>query len=378
MDYVRYYFPVLLQLSGMAGIWAGGPWVWLGLLQLPALALVDGFLEYDGRERRAASETLMDVPLVVSTLLGFATTGLIAWRAGAPGVGALELAGMIATGGWLTVITIAPSSHELYHKRVAWKYWLGLYAQVLYLDLTRSVAHMSGHHLAVGTPEDPDTPPRGMNMYRFVLHAAVGNARDVLEWEKAAMAKRGLPLWSPRGRLGKAALTLGIFALVLFAIGGVIGMLAGLTVGLIGRVWLEAFNYLQHIGIVRAEGAPVGKRHVWNHLSPLTRMAAFEITNHCDHHQDAYIPYFRMKPDMDGPLMPSGFVCFFAAAVPPIWNRYVLQPRLCHWDLHYATAEERALAREANRKAGWPDWLGDAEARGSLPGASAAAPAAAR
>ena len=361
MDYLRYYFPILLQASGLAGILAGGPWVWLGILQLPALAIVDGFSPYDARPRKAASELLMDVPLVVSVILGYAMLVAVAVRASSPEVPGLELTGMIASAAWLTVVTILPSTHEFYHKRVPWKYTLGFYSQILYLDLTRSVAHVIGHHLAVGTPADTDTSPRGMNMYAFVVHAAVGNVRDVIREERTALAKRGLPLWSIQGRVAKAGLAIVLLAVALFAIGGVRGMLAGLTVALLGRIWIEAFNYLQHVGIVRVPGSPVGKRHVWNHLSPLTRMTAFEITNHCDHHQDAYVQYFRMIPDLNGPLMPSAFVCFFAAIVPPIWNRVVLQPRLREWDMRFATAAERELAREANRRAGWPDWIGEAE-----------------
>jgi p-cymene methyl-monooxygenase len=76
-----------------------------------------------------------------------------------------------------------------------------------------------------------------------------------------------------------------LYAALLFAIGAAVGMAAGPTVSLIGRVWLEAVNYLQHVGIVRGAGEPVGRRHVWNHLSPLTRIAGYEITNHSDHHR---------------------------------------------------------------------------------------------
>ena len=61
------------------------------------------------------------------------------------------------------------------------------------------------------------------------------------------------------------------------------------------------------------------------------------------------------------PVVLWGIAAFF----PPIWNR-VIQPRLKDWDLNHANADERALAREANRRAGWPDWLGEA------PGVSAA------
>ena len=138
--------------------------------------------------------------------------------------------------------------------------------------------------------------------------------------------------------------------------------MAGLAVSTIGRVWLEGLNYLQHVGLIRAEGEDVAPRHVWNHLSPLLRIATFEITNHCDHHLDAYVPYHRLKPDASGPRMPGAFLCFLAAIVPPLWNRWILMPRLREWDLHHASPAERALAREANLRAGWPDWLAETEA----------------
>jgi p-cymene methyl-monooxygenase len=83
------------------------------------------------------------------------------------------------------------------------------------------------------------------------------------------------------------------------------------------------------------------------------------ITNHCEHHLDAYVPYYKMKPDAAGPRMPNAFLCFLIALIPPLWYRAILWPRLRHSDLQHATPAERAIAREANRKAGWPDWFSD-------------------
>ncbi len=45
-----------------------------------------------------------------------------------------------------------------------------------------------------------------------------------------------------------------------------------------------------------------------------------------------------------------------AALVPPLWHNVIIKPALKRWDLEFATREERALAAEQNRKAGWPDW----------------------
>ncbi|MGH7898273.1 MAG: fatty acid desaturase [Candidatus Binatia bacterium] len=360
MDTLRYYLGVAMQLTGIAGVLAGGAWAWLGVAQLPLFAIVDPLLGEDERERDVRSDALMDVPVVLCCLLGPIVLAVIAWRVGQGGLSAAEIAGMIATGAWLAVIPVVPAAHELYHKRSPWKYAIGTYTQVPYLDCTRSVAHMMGHHLFVGTPKDADTPIRGESMYGFLLRTIPANYAELYQMESDAARKWGRSVWSWQGRFTKAIAAYLAFLAATTLIGGWAGAAAVFAATVIARLWVEAFNYLQHCGLVRAEGEPVGPQHVWNHLSTLTRTAAFEITNHCEHHLDAYAPYHRMRPDADGPRMPSGFLCFLVALVPPLWNRLVLWPRLREWDRRHATPAERALAREANRRAGWPDWLSDA------------------
>src|SRR5260370_38955241 len=74
-----------------------------------------------------------------------------------------------------------------------------------------------------------------------------------------------------------------------------------------------------------------------------------------------------MKREAGGPRMPNAFLCFLAALIPPLWDRLILWPRLRNWDLHHATPGERALAKEANRNAGWPDWFAESSATTSAP-----------
>jgi p-cymene monooxygenase len=270
-------------------------------------------------------------------------------------------------------VPTVPAAHELYHKRSPWKYALGTYAQVPYMDCTRSVAHMMSHHIHVGTPKDADTPFRGETVYGFLLRTIPANTAELYRMEKEAAGRRGQSVWSWKGRFAKAVVVYLAALFVAYLVGSLAGMVAVVASTTIARLWVEAFNYLQHYGLVRVEGEPVAPRHVWNHLSPITRVAAFEITNHCDHHLDAYIPYYRMRPDAGGPRMPSAFTCFLAALIPPLWFRLIVWPRLREWDTKHATPAERALARAANRKAGWPDWLGTAEGRsGAVTGAAPA------
>ena len=61
---------------------------------------------------------------------------------------------------------------------------------------------------------------------------------------------------------------------------------------------------------------------------------------------------------LDDPQMPSIFLC---GLIPPLWFKYIAKPKLKEWDLNYATASEKELARAANKEAGWPDWLADSK-----------------
>ena len=58
--------------------------------------------------------------------------------------------------------------------------------------------------------------------------------------------------------------------------------------------------------------------------------------------------------------MPSLFLCFLLGLVPPLWENLVAKPKLKDWDLQYATPGERKLAMEANKNAGWPQWIPEA------------------
>ena len=118
MDYLRYYLGVLMQLTGIAGILAGGGWAWLGVAQLPLFALLDPLLGEDERERKVESDALMDVPVVICSLLGPVVVGVLAWKVGRGGLTAVAIARMIASGEWLADIPGMRAQHEIYHKRV--------------------------------------------------------------------------------------------------------------------------------------------------------------------------------------------------------------------------------------------------------------------
>lgn len=369
-SYLMYYTPVLVQLAAMAGFIVGGDWVFVAIATFPALALIDSLLPDDMSRRTITNKAWANVPVWLSTLLSPAIYLVCAWQVGQGELNGWQIAGAVAGCAWMGVVPFVPASHELYHQRGVLPRFFGRYMQVCYLDCTREIAHVIGHHIDVATPKDGDTARRGVGVYAFTVRALYTSTRDAWRVESDALEKRGKGRWSIGHRLYKAMVAQVLFQAAIFAIGGWQALAVGIGAVLLARVWVESFNYFQHYGLIRLEGAPIGRRHVWNHLGVMSRLMAFEITNHADHHLDSYAPYYRLVPDQSAIRMPSVFVCFLTALIPPLWHGAVIKPALKRWDLEFATPEERKLAREQNKAAGWPDWLGEATANGPAINAS--------
>ena len=163
---------------------------------------------------------------------------------------------------------------------------------------------------------------------------------------------KNLTLWE----MGSALL----IPLVAGLIGGWLAALLVFVAQVLSKFAVEALNYLQHDGLLRAPGSLIEIQHAWNHLNWWDRVVGYEITNHIDHHRDGFLRFDQLKPRPEAPQMPNVFVCIISAFIPPIWFKAIAMPRLKNWDLNFANAAERTLAKEANRRAGWPDWLAEA------------------
>jgi p-cymene methyl-monooxygenase len=360
MDYLRYYIPVLVQLAALLGFVVGGDGVWVGIASLPALGLLDSLLPNDMERRRVSNHSVADIPIWMSSLLTPILYLYAAyWVATAAHISTAQYVAAAFSLAWLSVVPLVPATHELYHKRGALRRFVGRYCQVSYLDCTREIAHVVGHHIHVASVRDGDTAKRGTSLYSFTAKAVAISTQDSLRTECDSLEKQGFGRWSIRHRIWKALLAQAIFQSAVYLIGGWRANVVVLSGMVIARFWVESFNYFQHYGLIRVDGAPIARRHVWNHLKPLSRIMGFEITNHADHHTNSFAAFHELVPDRKWIPMPSVFVCFFTALIPPLWHSMVIKPALKRWDNEMATPEERALAREQNKRAGWPDWFSD-------------------
>jgi len=362
VDFLKYWLAVVLLATGYAGFLLGGNWVWLGVGSLPILALLDTLIGPDYSMTKKLNPRLANIPIWICAAGPLWLYFVFAWRLSVEDLNGWQLLGSVLSCGWMGVIPLIPASHEMYHKRDVISRTVGRYAHLCILDATREIGHVVGHHIDVASVRDCDTAPRGATLYGFTPRCVIETTKLDLRLEAVALRKRGLSPWNIRHRMYRAIAAQVVMQSLLFAIAGWQGVIFGLAGMIVSRFWVESFNYFQHYGFTRVPGTPIGRRHAWNHLGWIARNVAFEVTNHCDHHMNSYLPYWELRPYKDGIAMPSVFLCFLAALVPPIWHELIIKPRLKIWDLEYATKEERVLAAAQNRAAGWPDWFSETPA----------------
>lgn len=363
LDYLRYYLGPCCVGIGILGFLAGGSWLWLGFSTYFVLAVADILLPRDIAVRTVKQPLWADLSLYLHAgllpILYVAFTVRAMTDGGVGSWSGFQIAGAIISLGWLSAVPNLPIQHELLHRRNRLARLAAFTLGGLYGDPLRNVAHTQNHHLNLGTPADTDTARRGETMYTFPWRASLGSYKEALESEKARLDRLEASFWHPANRwLQGVAFLVGLFATIALVAGAGAAFVAFAGI-VVAKVLVEAFNYYQHYGLVRVPGTPYDRRHLWNHLQPVARAVAVEITNHSDHHMDSYRPFYRLEPDVDGPQMPSIFLCFMLGLFPPLWFRFVAKPRLEAWDKHFATEGERELARQANAAAGWPDWLGE-------------------
>ncbi|PCJ14681.1 MAG: alkane 1-monooxygenase [Gammaproteobacteria bacterium] len=254
---------------------------------------------------------------------------------------------MIGAGG--TIV-----GHELTHRtsdKVAMFFgrWLLAFSN----DCSFSIEHVYGHHVRLGTADDPATARRGENTYRFIVRSTVGCYLGAWSLEKARLDKIGASIWGPKSRMMSGNLmSLALFVLA-FSAAGWFGVVCWLVTSMAGKSLLEFVNFIEHYGIVRNRmTTPVMPRHSWNSNKRFSSVWMYNLTRHSDHHSRGDAPFWDLKAYPESLMMPYGYAgTILLSAFPPLWRR-VVDPMVLEWDRHYASEEELALAKKANEESG--------------------------
>jgi hypothetical protein len=238
-------------------------------------------------------------------------------------------------------------------------------------------AHVYNHHLELGRawlgPEnnaagddcDPATAPRGRSLYKHFIVSHAGQSYFGIRTEGKRLRRQGKSFFSLSNRWIRGYL-MSVPTVVLFGYAGAagggwagfwLGMLVMFVVWVISNFELEALNYMEHYGLIRAKGQPIEYRHSWDNDNAFTSWAFIEIGRQADHHDRGETHFWELT-NVGG--APSGspntgmgyYHEFTLALIPPLYHA-VMKKKLAIWDRDFATPEERKIAAEINRKVGY-------------------------
>lgn len=399
---VYLYTPIGI-LATIAGILAGGPWVWVGIGIFGFNILMDTLTK--GVHTRGAavnrqgqpvgSAGVLNLMMYVQLVSFVALQVAVVWRiyqylAGVPietmmwngyayqnGITGLELTAVVIGAGMHQGLGII-FGHELSHTK-----GFGFLISRMMMSLSGVAAfcyaHVYNHHLELGRawlgPEgnkmmddaDPATAPRGRSLYTHWIVSTIGQSYFGYRTEQRRLKRMGKSFFSPSNRWLRGYL-LSLPTVALFAGGG--WLAAGtegalFSLGCMLGIWaissfeLEALNYMEHYGLIRVKGQPIEYRHSWDNDNVFTSWAFIEIGRQADHHDRGETHFWELS-SVGQPSSPAGspnammgyYSEFVLALIPPMWHA-VYKKKLAIWDRDFASPEEQKIAREINRKVGY-------------------------
>ncbi len=233
-------------------------------------------------------------------------------------------------------------AHELMHQSNRLERWLAdlLLATVLYSHFRTE--HLLVHHPWVGTSRDAVTARYNEGFHRYFARVLHEVPRSAWQAEKAMLARRSLPVTSPRNPFWLYGLLQAIALLTAYLIGGWAGVGFFVFQAFVAIWQLELTNYVEHYGLTRkylGDGRyePVKPHHSWNSDHMATNWQFINLQRHSDHHYRPArrFPLLQTYDADTAPLLPRGYpLMTMAAMVPPVWRR-IMNPRVRAWRRKY-------------------------------------------
>lgn len=286
----------------------------------------------DEEEKEALSDPLYDkllyavVPgqylILLAFLIAFSTVEMNAIHA----IGAIWTMGITCGVYGINV------AHELGHRKKPHEQRMSqaLLLSTLYMHFF--IEHNRGHHSNVATENDPATSRYGENLYTFWVRSVVYSWLSAWNIENTRLSRKRkgetslLPVWlSPQNQMLQFQLIQVAFVTGIYAVFGLVPMLAFIAASVIGFLLLETVNYIEHYGLMRQQKdngrfESVLPIHSWNSDHGLGRLFLFELSRHSDHHAHAARKYQVLRHFDESPQLPTGYPGMMVLSmVPPLY-----------------------------------------------------------
>ena len=334
MHRYKYLIAYLAPISAFIGLYFKGWWsfgsIYIGFLFIPA---VEGLFYKNpdiddaptGEPKKSFLHDLflcLNIPIVYSLIYYYAftiNTFDLVWY---------EHFGLVLNVGLILGTSGINVAHELGHRKEKIHHWMSWALLLPSHYLHFFIEHNKGHHRYIATLDDPATARKDEPIYSFWLRSVKDSYWHAWAIEKERLELQHKKVWSTDNLMILFLLSslayLGFFILVFNLYVAV--MIA--LVGIIGLLFLESVNYIEHYGLLRKSTEPVHEGLSWDADQPLGRIFLYELTRHADHHTNASKPYQTLQASYRSPKMAYGYpASIILALIPHLWFK-IMNPRL--------------------------------------------------
>ncbi len=330
MHSLMYYTVIIVPICTLIGFATGGVMAWAGpFLIFGLLPFVEWLLPEPQTNPTADKPTAelkgwqYDLPIYAAAGLHFLTLGIFFHT-----ITSFEgwtLAGLLVSTGLSCGALAINIGHELGHRRG--KFEQGFAKVLLSTSLYAHffIEHNRGHHVRVGTHDDPATARRNEWVFSFWLRSALGGWLNAWKLEAQRLRRRRQSPWSFANEMVRWQLGQLIGLILIGVVGDVVVLSYFVLAALGGALLLETVNYLEHYGLERSlneDGRIEAVRplHSWNSNAILGRLLLFELSRHSDHHAHPRRAYAALRHFDESPQLPTGYPgMILMALVPPLF-----------------------------------------------------------
>lgn len=311
--WIRHLISLYIPVASLVFLWTG-PHPWYVALAFMWPLVVAHQVDCSGRtEERGPRDALPAWPFdaLVYTLVGLQFW--IVWETvqlfAVQGIFSMDMVMVFLLVGGSSGFSII-TAHELIHRRGKADQILGrlLLCTVLYEHFYTE--HLRGHHVRVGTPEDPATARFGESYEGFFRRTVPAQWLSAWRLEKRRLGAADMGLFDPRmlkhRMVHGALLEWGLAGAIWLAFGPA-AFVAFLAQAFMAVRLLEAVNYFEHWGLER-NSPRVRPMDSWDTHAWFTYYGLVGLSRHADHHASPARPYQQLRTWEEAPLLPYGYV----------------------------------------------------------------------
>lgn len=339
MSDLKYLMSYTIAIVTIVGILLGGGYTYMTVIYafvfIPALEMLlkESNEEMSDEVKKNRSMDIffdillyLNIPLVFSIF--FLSLNLLLYSSSS-----FEIIGIIASTSIMMATNGINVAHELGHRK---SFFSRTCSKLLLMPsqyMHFYIEHNFGHHVNVGTAEDPATAKYKQSLYSFWITSVIGQYIGAWKLQLKLLKISKYKFFSIKNDMMFYVIFQLMFIYLIYFNYGITVTIYSLIISVISFLFLETINYIEHYGLSRKKDKNgryerVKTIHSWNSNHVVGRLVLYELTRHSDHHFISSKKYQVLESIDESPQLPYGYpTSILLSMVPPLWFK-IMNPRV--------------------------------------------------